>query len=70
MNDFYKKEIERMLSELGLSKSIFKKNLPRMKSHGKVYQIAANGAKPSLKQQWMFLSDIYKLRQKERENSK
>ena len=54
-----KRRINRMLDELGISKNVFKKVLPKVVGSGYKYDVGqGRGKKPSLRQQYSFLKDF------------
>ena len=58
--DFLKKEIKRMMSEIGVSKRFFKRNMPRVTGEGyDFFRVPPGskpqGKKPSLRQQYSLL---------------
>lgn len=54
-----KEQINAILDEIGVSKRIFKRTLPRMSGRGYRYEVnAANGKKPSLRQKYVFLVEL------------
>lgn len=53
-----KSKIEAVLSELGVSKRVFKRTLPKMKGKGYKYFPDVRGGKASLRQQYQFLIDL------------
>lgn len=58
---FLKQEIERMVKELGISKSFFKRTLFTVSGKGFGYEVAKQsegGHKASLKQQYSILKDL------------
>ena len=55
-----KKKIAELIKELGVSKHIFKRTLPRVKKCGYEYVADETGHKPSIRQQYSFLLDLVK----------
>lgn len=65
-----KEKISGLIKELGVSKNIFKRNLPRVTGSGYKYFAEETGHKQSIRQQYMFLLDLikFKTEKKEKEN--
>jgi hypothetical protein len=53
-----REQIDLMLKDIGVSRGVFKRTLPRMTARGYKYFIHAKGRKPSLRQQYVFLKDL------------
>lgn len=65
--DTLKSEIKRMLAEIGVSKELFFKTMPRMNGAGYKYSVNQNGGLSSLRQKYTFLKEIHEFRMKEKE---
>lgn len=65
-----KTEMKNMLEEIGISKSMFYKTLPRVSGEGYKYRIEPEGHKMSLRQQYSFLKSVVDLKNKKDEAKK
>lgn len=52
-------EISRMLTEMKVSRRIFKKTMPKMEKEGYKYGVSEHGGRASLRQKYMFLKGVY-----------
>jgi hypothetical protein len=59
-----KSEIKTMLAEMGVSKNMFNRTIPKFNGSGFKYRIDAQGGKPSLRQRWKYLMDLKAFRAK------
>ena len=65
---FLKEEIKRLTKELGVSKGLFKRTLPKVKGSGYKYSTDETGHKQSLRQQYLFLQELIKYKNEKKEN--
>jgi hypothetical protein len=59
-----KREVKEMLTEMGVSKNMFNRTLPKFSGSGYKYRLDAEGGKPSLRQIWKYLMDLKAFRAK------
>lgn len=61
-----KAAITMMLQELGISRGMFLRTLPKMKARGYKYYIDPKGRKSSIRQKFAFLKDLLEHARKEK----
>ncbi len=62
-----KQKIVELRKELGVSKSLFKRTLPKVSGKAYSYVVDENGHKQSLRQQYKFLQDLVKFNNERKE---
>lgn len=59
--------ISAMLTEMGISRGVFERTMPKMSGSGFKYGISGDGGKASLRQKYSFLKGLYDFKMKEKE---